>query len=148
ELNNWNNWLSAARETKELRQQSHQMGQSLLKLLLDLQPKLQFLLKVIEHECNYAIAFGIAASFWQINREATTMSYLHSWLTNIINSGVKTIPLGQTAGQKLLLEMQPLILKTTAEIMTITDKEIASCSWGLSFASMEHETQYSRLFRS
>ncbi|MBZ8179970.1 urease accessory protein UreF [Oscillatoria salina] len=147
-LNSWNGWLSAARETKELRQQSWQMGQSLLELLISLQPSLQFLKDVIEDECNYAIAFGIAASYWQINVEATTIGYLYSWLNNTINSGVKLIPLGQTTGQKLLFKLRPLIVKITEEIFALSDEELASCSWGLALASMEHETQYSRLFRS
>ena len=60
-LDAWNVWLSAARETLELRQQSWQMGQSLLKLLVKLQPQLQSVEAAID-PCNWSVAFGIAAA--------------------------------------------------------------------------------------
>ena len=144
----WNNWLSAARETEELRQQSWQMGQSLLKLLIDLQPQLKSLISKINSPCNYAIAFSIAAAYWQIDKQTAIMTYLHNWATNLINAGVKLIPLGQTAGQKLLFSLRHLILQTTEKILTLRDEDLRSCGWGLALASMNHETQYTRLFRS
>ena len=58
------------------------------------------------------------------------------------------IPLGQTAGQLLLLELQELISTTAEEIINLKDDELSCCSWGLSLASMNHEMQYTRLFRS
>lgn len=149
-LDDWNNWLSAFRETEELRLSSWQMGRSLLRLLIDLEPTLQPTISSLidGNACNWAIAFGIAAGYWQIDLTATLLAYLHSWATNLIAVGVKLIPLGQTLGQNLLLNLQPNIENATAEILTLADDELSSCSWGLSLASMAHETQYSRLFRS
>jgi urease accessory protein len=148
QLQFWNYWLSAARDTEELRQQSWQMGGSLTKLLVELTPEIKELMMAIERPCNYAIAFGIAAEYWQIDRQATIAAYLHSWVTNIIGAGVKLIPLGQTAGQQLLWELQEQIDRLAETIPTLADGDLYACSWGLSLASMQHETLYSRLFRS
>lgn len=145
-LNYWNHWLSAAKETAELRQQSWQMGRSLIRLLQEIQP--QSKASECASPCNFAIAFGLAAAHWQINPEAACLGYLHSWATNLINAGVKLIPLGQTAGQQLLLNLHPNLNEATIEIMLLQDDQLDSCGWGLALASMAHETQYTRLFRS
>ena len=154
-LTHWNAWLSAVIETEELRQQSWQMGQSLVRLLLKMQAvktgggSLQSLVDAAGLPCNFAIAFGIAAAHWQINSPTSVLlAYLHSWATNLVMAGVKLIPLGQTAGQQLLLELHDNIVCATEEILTLEDDDLSSCSWGLSLASMAHETQYTRLFRS
>jgi urease accessory protein len=144
----WNAWLSATRETEELRQQSWQMGRSLLKLLIELQPQLQSIAGAIDSPCNYAVAFGIAAACWQIDSQATIIGYLQSWAANLISAGVRLIPLGQTAGQQVLFNLRDLIIQTTQEILRLKDEEMSSCSWGLALASMAHQTQYTRLFRS
>nr|WP_310430166.1 urease accessory protein UreF [Chamaesiphon sp. VAR_48_metabat_135_sub] len=147
-LQYWNQWLSAARETEELRQQSWQMGGSLIKLLVELTPEIQELIIRIERPCNYAIAFGVAAQYWQIDRHAAILAYLHSWVTNSIGAGIKLIPLGQTAGQQILWHLQEELDLLSQIIPTLADEDLYACSWGLSLASMQHETLYSRLFRS
>lgn len=147
----WNNWFSASRETAELRQQSWQMGKSLLKLILSFEPENQFLSQVIKgfHDpCNYAIAFGIITAYWEIKIENLLLGYVHNWVNNLINVGVKLIPLGQTEGQKLLLNINHEIIKNMTDILSLKDDELSSCSWGLSLASIKHENLYSRLFRS
>jgi urease accessory protein len=147
-LQYWNQWLSAARETEELRQQSWQMGGSLTKLVVELTPEIQDLITAIDRPCNYAIAFGIIAQHWQIDRSTTIAAYLHSWVTNSLGAGVKLIPLGQTAGQQILWELQGEIDALAQTIPRLADEDLDACSWGLSLASMQHETLYSRLFRS
>jgi urease accessory protein len=147
-LQYWNQWLSAVRETEELRQQSWQMGGSLIKLLVELTPEIQDLIISIERPCNYAIAFGIAAQYWQIDRQMTITAYLHSWVTNQIGAGIKLIPLGQTAGQQILWQLQEKLDLLAQTIPVLADDDLYACSWGLSLASMQHETLYSRLFRS
>ena len=147
-LRYWNQWLSALRETEELRQQSWQMGGSLTKLVLELTPGIQNLITAIDRPCNYAIAFGIIAQYWQIDRHTTIAAYLHSWVTNFLSAGIKLIPLGQTAGQQILWELQDEIDTLAQAIPALTDEDLYACSWGMSLASMQHETLYSRLFRS
>lgn len=147
----WNNWFTASRETSELRQQSWQMGKSLLKLILSFEPENQSLLQVIHSfrdPCNYAIAFGIITAHWQIKIEDLLLGYVHNWVNNLINVGVKLIPLGQTEGQKSLLNINHEITKNMNDILSLKDEELSSSSWGLSLASIKHEQLYSRLFRS
>ncbi len=150
QLNYWNQWLSAARETEELRLQSLQMGRSLMRLFLDLQPDTlePQLIAPLQDGCHFAIAFGLAAAHWQIDLRSSVLGYLHSWATNLINAGIKLIPLGQTAGQQLLWNLQPTLEHAMEEVLTLQDDDLSSCGWGLALASMTHETQYSRLFRS
>jgi urease accessory protein len=142
----WNDWLTASRETAELQKQSWQMGRSLLKLLGDLYGPTAPLFD--GEECNFAIAFAIAAGLGGIDEQTTLLGYLHSWASNIVSAGVKLIPLGQTAGQRLMMDLQGPISENLERIMLLSDDQLSSCSWGLALASMAHETQYSRLFRS
>lgn len=149
QLWHWNAWLSATRETEELRCQSWQMGQSLLRLCQSLEPEFCTLLSGVRaDQCNFAIAFAIAAHHWAIACEDALIGYLHSWATNLVNAGVKLIPLGQTAGQQLLINLQSHIAEAIEQILVLADHDLEACSWGLTLASMAHEQQYTRLFRS
>ncbi|MEI6444273.1 MAG: urease accessory protein UreF [Nostocales cyanobacterium ELA583] len=147
-LKRWNLWLSAARDTEELRAASWQMGRSLMQLLGKLEPEILPVVSAVGYPGNYAIAFAIACAHWDINIQAALLAYLHSWANNLITAGIKLIPLGQTAGQELLLGLQPLLTTTVGEILTMEDDDLKCCNWGLSLASIQHETQYTRLFRS
>jgi urease accessory protein len=156
----WNQWLSAFRESEEFRSQSWQMGRSLLRLLLELegtqpdeleseQPgSVRTTLTACGEPCHFAIAFSVAAAHWQIPKSAMVVGYLHSWVSNLVNAGVRLIPLGQTQGQRILLNLYPQIEATSSLVLNITDDEFYSCGWGVAIASMKHETLYSRLFRS
>lgn len=147
-LKRWNLWLSAARDTEELRAANWQMGRSLMQLLGKLEPEILPLVKAVGYPSNYAIAFAIVCAYWDINIQACLLAYLHSWANNLITAGIKLIPLGQTAGQELLLGLQPLLTTTVEEILLMEDDDLGCCNWGLSLASMQHEIQYTRLFRS
>jgi urease accessory protein len=155
-LRYWNQWLSASRETEELRNQSWQMGRSLLRLLDDLD-----LDDLVAPDgtgsgidwaeltpCNFAVAFAIVAYRWGIPIEEALIGYLQSWASNLISAGIKLIPLGQTAGQQLQLNLSPIIIDASDAIPQLKDDELRSSNWGVILASMGHETQYSRLFRS
>jgi urease accessory protein len=146
----WNDRLSAMRESSELQQQNWQMGRSLLKLLGDIQPQLISieLEAAIGKNWNFATAFAIAAIGNQIDERTAAIGYLYSWASNLVNAGVKLIPLGQTAGQKIMMNLGSSIELTVDRMLNVPDDELFCCSWGLALASMNHETQYSRLFRS
>ena len=155
-LSYWNAWATAAKETEELRLQSWQMGRSLVRLLQDIHlplqanvlPSVQELTEVCGNNCNFAIAFGIAAVKLEIEEGAAVLGYLYSWAANLVNAGVKLIPLGQTVGQQLLLNLDYTINFVVQEVLKLEDDNLSSCSWGLALASMAHENQYTRLFRS
>jgi urease accessory protein len=140
-LAHWNYWLSATRESAELQQQNWQMGRSLLRLLGDLSTALG-------ENCNFVVAWSIAAELWGIDPETSALGYLHSWASNLVSAGIKLIPLGQTAGQQILVDINVPLITTVQRIQDRSPTELFTCSWGLALASMAHETQYSRLFRS
>ncbi|MDA0267386.1 MAG: urease accessory protein UreF [Cyanobacteria bacterium] len=149
-LDMWNDWLSAVRDGEELRNQSWQMGRSLLRLVGDLDPAgLAALPDTLRSErCNFAIAFGITAALWQLPQSETILVFLQSWTANLISAGVRLVPLGQTEGQRLLRQLADPLQQASQQIQGLSDDQLFACSWGLSLASMNHETQYSRLFRS
>lgn len=118
ELRRTNDWLSAFRETEELRSQSWQMGRSLARLLVELDPTIASSLAAIDEPLNFAIGFAIAAAHWQIDLTSAIVGYLHSWAINLINAGVRLIPLGQTQGQQLLLKLSAEIEQTAERVTT------------------------------
>lgn len=147
-LQYWNDWLSALRETREMREQSWQMGRSLYRLLHTLEPASAEMLEACGEHCNFAIAFAIAAQHWQIDAQTAVLGYLQSWVSNLVTAGVRLIPLGQTTGQQILLNLSPIVEETANAAQTLTPDAFYACGWGVAIASMNHETLYSRLFRS
>ncbi|HEY8552988.1 MAG TPA: urease accessory protein UreF [Burkholderiales bacterium] len=144
----WNAWLTAARESEELRLQSLEMGRALVKLLAALEPPVPLAQALRARPCHFVIAFAVAAAEWGIAREAAALAYLHGWAANLVGAGVKLIPLGQTAGQQLLWDLREPLIALARRAATIPDDELGVANWGQALASMQHETQYSRLFRS
>jgi len=162
-LNYWNNWLSATRETEEVRLASWQMGQSLMKLWQQLPEHRddQFAISKSINEilptakenslgkgCNYAIAFGVVAASLGIDANNTIIGYMYSWLSNLVSAAVRSVPFGQTLGQQVIFRLNPDILCSSQLALKLLDRELEWCGWGASLASANHETQYSRLFRS
>jgi len=170
QLKYWNNWFSATRETEEVRVASWQMGQSLMKLWCQLpedigsnnnrqknrQKIADFLPKAKENSvanstaqgCNYAIAFGVVAASLEIGANNTVVGYIYSWLSNLVSAAVRAVPFGQTAGQKIIFRLSSDILISSQAALQRLDRELEWCGWGTSLACANHETQYSRLFRS
>jgi len=156
----WNNWLSATRETEEVRLASWQMGQSLMKLwyqLPDRQSSNNLLISEVlptaknnseGQGCNYAIAFGIVAASLEIDPSNTTVGYIYSWLSNLVSAAVRSVPFGQTTGQQIIFRLSTDILQSSQSALKYLDNELEWCGWGVNLACANHETQYSRLFRS
>lgn len=147
-LSDCNNWLSAFRETEELREQSWQMGRSLSRLVVELDPQLSERMNACGDLCHFAIAFAVTAAHWQIDRHTALLGYLQSWATNLINAGIKLIPLGQTTGQRLLSTLHPHLIAAVDTVLAQPHDSLECCGWGVAIASMNHEILYSRLFRS
>ncbi|PZU97380.1 MAG: urease accessory protein UreF [Pseudanabaena sp.] len=158
----WNNWLSATRESEEVRLASWQMGQSLIKLweqlpskqlTWDSQLKVSALMPSAKDNaqgqgCNYAIAFGIVAASLEIDSSDTAIGYIYSWLANLVSAAVRAVPLGQTVGQRIIFTLSEEIANSSQLAFQRQDRELEWCGWGSSLASANHEIQYSRLFRS
>ena len=142
-LQHWNEFFLASRETAELRAETVQMGYSLARLLEDLQVG-----KVGIDEPSFPAAFAFAVSAWKIDPPAAVQAYMWAWVENQVMAAVKSVPLGQTEAQSMLLRLGGRLAKMPAEVATIEDDELANFTPGLAILSSAHETQYSRLFRS
>ena len=133
----------ASRETAELRAETVQMGFSLNKLCKDLEMG-----EVPVDEPSFPAAYAFAASQWNIEPQAALQAYLWAWLENQVMAAVKAMPLGQTEGQRMLLELGDRIAAACEQAATFPDRERCNFAPGLAMQSARHETHYSRLFRS
>lgn len=140
----------ASRETRELHQESRQMGYSLQQLLNGLPeldaPARAFLAQHLEP--HLALGWALAARAWQISPQDALAAWLWSWLENQLAVLMKTLPLGQQAAQRLTSELLPLLQQAQHKASNIPSDQYGSATFGLSLACMAHERQYSRLFRS
>ena len=147
QVNYWNQCLRAQRESKELRDEDHQLGIALARLLFDLGIKEAEAWKK-NTEVSFLTLFTLAAVKWQISCEEACTGYLWSWLDNQIAAAIKLVPLGQTDGQKILSHTIELIPEIVQQGLSIKTAEIGASLPMLAILSAQHETQYSRLFRS
>jgi urease accessory protein len=143
-----NRYLSALRDTEESRQQSWAMGRALNRMATQLEPDLKPWIESLDTPCNFAVSFGLLATHWHIAPQTMVLGYLQSWATNLIAAAIKLVPLGQTMGQKILLDLTPALDATARHCQEADLETMTLSSWGTSLASMQHETLYSRLFRS
>ncbi|WP_448091735.1 urease accessory protein UreF [Pseudomonas lini] len=140
----------ASRETRELHQESRQMGYSLKQLLNGL-PELDAPARAFLDQCpepHLALGWALAARAWQISPQDALAAWLWSWLENQLAVLMKTLPLGQQAAQRLTSELLPLLQQAQQNATRINPEHSGSAAFGLSLACMAHERQYSRLFRS
>lgn len=143
EVQELNEKFLASRETAELRAETVQMGYSLNRLCKDLG-----LGEVPVQEPSFPAAFAFAACAWKIDPEAALQAYLWAWLENQVMAAVKAVPLGQTDGQRILFSLGGLLPSFATRAMQLEDQELGNFAPGLAMLSSQHETQYSRLFRS
>jgi urease accessory protein len=139
----WNEVFVASRESAELRAETVQMGYSLNRLFKDLG-----LGEVPVDEPSFPAAFAYAAAKWKIEPEAALQAYLWAWIENQVMAAVKSVPLGQTDGQRILLSLGERIFSCVEKAMSMTDQDLGNFAPNLALLSARHETQYSRLFRS
>ena len=146
----WNTLFRSGRETAELRTETLQMGHALVTLLSDLPycnaddvAKLRSIGAV-----TFPAAYAFAAHHMQIDRHAALVGYLWSWLENQVMAALKAVPLGQSAGQRMLAGIGAKLPEVAQRAIELDDGELTNFAPGLALASSRHETQYSRLFRS
>lgn len=137
----------ASRESAELRAETLQMGYSLARLLTDLDdfPVQQL---TAFSEPSFPLAWSCAAAAWKIPVEDALTAYLWAWTENQVMAAVKAVPLGQTAGQRLLLELGGRLPGFACDAARASLDSACNYLPAFAIASCRHETQYSRLFRS
>ena len=94
------------------------------------------------------VAVGVACAGHTIPPEPALSAYLHAQAATLISAGVRLIPLGQTDGQRVLAALEPVVAATAARAIGTPISELGGAAFRADIASMRHETQYTRLFRS
>jgi urease accessory protein len=149
-LKRWNTLFRSGRETAELRTETLQMGHALITLLKDLPFAGAADLATLRNitALTYPAVYAFAAHHMQVERHAALVGYLWSWLENQVMAALKAVPLGQSAGQRILASVGADLPGVAQRAERLGDDELTNYAPGLAIASSRHETQYSRLFRS
>jgi urease accessory protein len=96
----------------------------------------------------YPVAVGALAGWHGIAVALTAAAYLQAFAGNLISAAVRLVPLGQTTGLQVLAAIEPVALQVAAATAAATLDDIGGCALRSDLAAMQHETQYTRLFRS
>jgi urease accessory protein len=145
-LERWNGELIAARETAELRAEERHLGAALARVLMELD--IAEACTWLEQSPAFATMFSLAAVRWQIAPQATLSGYLWAWIENQVLAAIKLVPLGQSAGQRLLHRLTDVLPQIVERALTLPEQAIGVSGVSQVMASALHESQYSRLFRS
>ncbi|CAN7263072.1 urease accessory protein UreF [Acidovorax sp. LjRoot129] len=147
-----NDWVLHTRETSELRLQTEQMGRSMADWLRNqhqgddqVMPAVQYLAALPP---TYPVAFALAASFTQAPVRDVLLAYAFGWAENMVQAALKSMQLGQSAGQRILAKLADAIPAAADHAIGLMDSERQAFSPMLAILSARHEVQYSRLFRS
>ncbi len=141
----WSERYLASRDTSEFRAETVQMGYSLTRLLAELGVTD---VTPLGSEPSFPAAFACAVDAHGIAHEDALVAMLFAWVENQVLVCVKSVPLGQVAGQRMLLAMHDEVLAAARTALATSDDDMASWSPGLSLLSMRHEVQHGRLYRS
>ena len=144
-----NDWVLQTRETSELRLQAEQMGRSLLDWLRNHDgSNPDHIAACARMQPTYPVAFSLAASQTAAPVRDCLLAYAFGWAENMMQAAIKSVPLGQSAGQRILARLARDIPAAVEAALQLPDSERQAFSPMLAILSAQHETQYSRLFRS
>ena len=144
-----NDWLLQTRETSEALAQTEQMGRSLCNWLRGHDGINAAQLAHCEQlPPTYPVAFALAAAKLEASVRNCLLAYTFGWAENMVQAAIKSVPLGQTAGQRILARLSQHIPPAVQIAIDLPDDERQAFSPMLAILSAQHETQYSRLFRS
>jgi urease accessory protein len=96
----------------------------------------------------YPVAVGLVSAAHEIPLALTMHAFLHALASNWISSGARLVPLGQTDSQRVLALLEPVVVATGNRALDASLDDLGSATFRADLASMRHETQYTRLFRS
>jgi urease accessory protein len=145
-----NAWALATRESGELRMQAQQMGRSLLEWLRGQErddPRVAVLARLVPAPA-WAIAFALAAERCAATALEAVLAFGFAWAENQVQATLKAVPLGQSQGQRILARLAQELEALAPSTVVLTDDQRQAFAPGLAIRSSQHETQYSRLFRS
>jgi urease accessory protein len=144
-----NAWVLQTRESSELRAQTEQMGRSLLEWLRNHTTATASQIGLLaELQPTYPLAFALAASATGAPVREGLLAYAFGWAENMVQAAIKSVPLGQSAGQRILSALTAAIPAAIDHALSLPDSARQAFSPMLAILSAQHEVQYSRLFRS
>ena len=148
-----NLWVLTTRESHELRLQTEQMGRSLVEWMKNrpLQPAQTDALQALaalSPAPSWPVAYALAAFQAGAPCLEALLTYAFGWAENMVQAALKSVPLGQAAGQRILSALAAEIPAAAEAARRLTDSQRQVCTPMLAILSAQHETQYSRLFRS
>ena len=146
----WSEKFIASRDSSEFRAETIQMGYSLTKLVAELDIADADMLAQLQRkpEVGLPTAFSCAVAALGIPHQEALLAMLFAWAENQVLVCVKSVPLGQVAGQRMLLSLRAELEAAARYAQTVSDDDMCNWAPGLSLLSMQHEVQYSRLYRS
>lgn len=145
--------VTALKPTKELRESSVRMGRSFLRIFSEMHPEnplREYYARVKRGECdgNYSAMFGAAASYIGAEKKSAVCAYLFCSVYSLIQTGIKSVPLGQGESQKIMVSVYGKICALAENAMTVSMEDMGGFSPMLDIASMRHEDLYTRLYMS
>ena len=145
-----NAWTLATRETSELRRQTEQMGRSMHGWLRQRSPDdpRTATLAALAPAPAWPIAFALAAAQSGAAARDALLAFGFGWAENMVQAALKCVPLGQSAGQRVLGALAAALPAVVESALAMPDDERQAFTPMLAILSSRHETQYSRLFRS
>ena len=150
-----NAWTANTRESAEMRQQTQQMGRSMAEWMTHRGGAPQSpvdvrvaLLKSLVPAPTWPIAFALAAQQTGAPLREALLAFAFGWAETMVQSALRAVPLGQSAGQRILGSLLVEIPKAVDHAASLLDSERQAFTPMLAILSAQHETQYSRLFRS
>lgn len=145
-----NDWVSLSRESAELRQQSQQTGRSLAEWLKNREPVDARLkqLAALQPAPTWPVAFALAAAQVGAPLRDALLSFAFGWAENMVQAAMRCVPLGQSAAQRMLARLIEAIPDAVERATALPDTQRQAFTPRLAILSAQHETQYSRLFRS
>jgi urease accessory protein len=101
-----------------------------------------------ERDIPYPVAVAVASAAHEVPLEVALPAFLTAFAANIVSAGVRAIPIGQTDGQKIVAAMAPVVAAVARSAEAASLDDLGGAAFRADIASMKHETQYTRLFRS
>jgi len=144
-ISHWNATILALRESYELHQEDCHLGNALTRLLKSLGicvPAAGL------PEIAFVTPYSFACQHWAIDKLEAAHGLGWVWCENQVAAAIKLVPLGQTAGQRILAAAAEAIALSVEQSLRCDDKDIGMLAPGMAVASALHETQYTRIFRS
>lgn len=150
EIERLNDWVRSTRESAELRLQSEQMGRSLADWLRGRAPDDPRVprLTALAPAPTWPVAFALAAALTGAPLREALLAQGFGWAENLVQAAIKAVPLGQSAGQRMLDALVEVLPEVVDAAIALPESERQAHTPMLAILSACHEAQYSRLFRS